>query len=220
MELNTRLILALDVTIEEEALRLAEMLAPYLDVIKVNYPLVLSTGMQIVEKLSRIRPVLCDFKVADIPNTNRLIVERVSAFGAMGVIVHGFTGPESLKATMRRGLDVFVVAEMTHPGSDFFPRVSEDIVDIGAHLGVTGFIAPATKPERLSLIKRLSKERSKPFTILSPGVGAQGGKVAAAIEAGADALIVGRSLYESEDPEATARDLIEQIQAAESSRPE
>jgi orotidine-5'-phosphate decarboxylase len=45
---------------------------------------------------------------------------------------------------------------------------------------------------------------------LTPGIGAQGGKVRDAIKAGADYVIVGRSIYESENPREVARRLYEE----------
>jgi len=66
-------------------------------------------------------------------------------------------------------------------------------------------IAPATRPERIKFIRGLVGE----LKILTPGVGAQGGSAAQAIEAGADYVIVGRSIYQAENP----RDVAEQIAA-------
>ena len=97
MRRRTGLILAMDLKDEAKALSLARTLGDRLDFIKVNYPIVLACGMGIVEKLSQIVPVICDFKVADIPNTNRLILEEVFGRGAQGVIVHGFAGSDSVK---------------------------------------------------------------------------------------------------------------------------
>jgi len=50
--------------------------------------------------------------------------------------------------------------------------------------------------------------------ILTPGVGAQGGTAGDAINAGADYVIVGRSIYKSDDPRKAAQDLANQIKAA------
>ena len=47
--------------------------------------------------------------------------------------------------------------------------------------------------------------------ILTPGVGAQGGSASAAIEAGADYVIVGRAIYESDDPAGVAKSIAESI---------
>lgn len=43
---------------------------------------------------------------------------------------------------------------------------------MGMECGVTGFIAPATRPERITAIRKIAGEK----LILSPGVGAQGGR--------------------------------------------
>ena len=65
-------------------------------------------------------PLIADFKVADIPNTNRLIVEQVFDAGFSSVICHGFTGKDAVQAcvdtTSDYGGSCFVVAEMSHPG--------------------------------------------------------------------------------------------------------
>src|SRR3990172_5296246 len=111
MRLKSRLIVALDVTEESRDLRLAADVRDYVDAFKVNYPLVLSRGMQVVEKLAKIGDVICDFKVADIPNTNRLIVDQVFRFHAKAVIIHWFVGEDSVRSCIdaARG-GVFVVA--------------------------------------------------------------------------------------------------------------
>ncbi|NIS46345.1 MAG: orotidine-5'-phosphate decarboxylase, partial [candidate division Zixibacteria bacterium] len=111
MKKNNRLIIALDVTEEEKALSISESVGDIVDAIKIGYPLALACGMGIVSKISQSAHVICDFKVADIPNTNRLIVERIMEMGAQGVIVHGFMGRDSIEACIKAagGKDVFVV---------------------------------------------------------------------------------------------------------------
>jgi orotidine-5'-phosphate decarboxylase len=49
--------------------------------------------------------------------------------------------------------------------------------------------------------------------ILAPGVGAQGGKASEAIAAGADAVIVGRAIYDAKDPTSAARETAAEIRA-------
>ena len=64
----TELILALDVTEKKKALAIAHACAPYIDAIKVGYPLVLSCGISIAQELKKVKlPLIADFKVADIP---------------------------------------------------------------------------------------------------------------------------------------------------------
>lgn len=75
---GSRLILALDLVDVGRALRMAQDISPpHCFAIKVNWPIILHAGPQIIREISRFSRVICDLKLADIPNTNRLIVERV-----------------------------------------------------------------------------------------------------------------------------------------------
>jgi len=209
MKRETRLILALDVTSGERALSLVGRLCPYFDAIKIGYPLILAAGLGVVKGIARLAPVIADLKVADIPNTNRLICQAAFQAGASGVIAQAFPGKDSLLAcaevAAENGADLYVVTEMSHPGAEMFmaPQ-AESMARLAAEVGAAGVVAPATRPERIRLIRSIIGER----TIISPGVGAQGGSAGAALEAGADYIIVGRSIYGAEDPEAAAKRLL------------
>ena len=209
MKRETRLILALDVTSGERALSLVGRLCPYFDAIKIGYPLILAAGLGVVKGIASIAPVIADLKVADIPNTNRLICQAAFQAGASGVIAQAFPGKDSLLAcaevAAENGADLYVVTEMSHPGAEMFmaPQ-AERMARLAAEVGAAGVVAPATRHERIRLIRSIIGER----TIISPGVGAQGGSAGAALEAGADYIIVGRSIYGAEDPEAAAKRLL------------
>jgi orotidine-5'-phosphate decarboxylase len=210
---KSRLILALDETDPEKALAVAQAVGDIVDAIKINYPLVLSCGTEMVTRLSKSAHIICDFKVADIPNTNRLIVEQAVKLGASGVIVHGFVGHDSVEACVSAAGDgdVFVVTEMSHPGGvEFTQKVADELVKVASESGASGIIAPATRPGRLGEIKKIAGN----LMILSPGVGAQGGTAGDAILAGADYIIVGRSIYRADDPRAAAEKLASEISSA------
>jgi orotidine-5'-phosphate decarboxylase len=190
----TELILALDLTGEEEAVETARACAPYIDAIKIGYPLVLPAGLRIAGRLADAGlPLIADFKVADIPNTNRLISEAVFAAGFDAVICQGFTGADAILACTGVARD--------HATEFFSAGVGERIAKTARACGADGIIAPATRPERIRVFREIVGE----MKILSPGVGAQGGDLAAAA-ALADGIIVGRSIYGAPDPAAAARE--------------
>ena len=209
----SRLILALDVYERMKAVEIARKTAEYLWAIKVNWPLIMVSGLGIIRELRGATglPVIADLKLADIPNTNRLIARKVFEAGADYVIVHGFTGRDSVEAVMGLG-DTIIVVEMSHPGAEeFIQPVTDRLVEMANELGPFGVVAPATRPERISYIR----SKLKPgIRILTPGVGAQGGKAGEALKAGADYVIVGRSIYESDDPGESAARIHREIEGA------
>lgn len=210
MRKDTRIVLAMDETDGKKALSIVDSLKDDIDAVKTNWPLVLSAGPEMITKLAERTDVICDFKVADIPNTVRLIVEGAVARGASAVIIHAFTGEDSLTAAVEASGDaeIYAVTEMSHPGGLMFTAPhAEEMAMLGVKCGVDGFIAPATRPDRIAKIRSMIGSRK----ILSPGVGAQGGSAAEAIRAGADYVIVGRSIYTSNDPVGALMDVRKQM---------
>lgn len=202
----TEVILALDVTGRDDALRIVGECAPFLDAIKVGYPLVLATGLPFVRELAGTGlPLIADFKVADIPNTSRLIAEQVFAAGFSAIISHGFTGSDAVAACITtahdHGGNCYIVAEMSHPGAEefFHGGTAERIAALAVSLGADGIIAPATRPERVKALRTIVGDKK----IYSPGIGAQGGD-AAALAGLVDGIIVGRQIYGAADPAAAA----------------
>jgi orotidine-5'-phosphate decarboxylase len=212
MERRNGVILALDVTSREEAIRVAEAVRDHVDAIKINWPLILGAGPDIITEMAGLRPVVCDMKIADIPNTNRLIVEQTMARGAEAVICHGFAGEDSVKACVDAAKgQVYVLTEMSHPGGqEFTAPVAERLALMAKGVGARGIVAPATRPERVAELRKLIGD----LEIISPGVGAQGGKASDTLRSGATYVIVGRAIYQAADPREAARLLSEEARAA------
>ena len=213
MNKKNSLILALDVLSRDKALELTEQLVDHFDAIKVGYPLILHAGLGIVKEISSISQVIADLKIADTPNTNRLICEAVLGAGADAIIAQAFPGKDSLVACAdcaeSFGADLFVVTEMSHPGAEqFMAPLAERMARLAVESGASGVVAPATRPERIRMIRSIIGDK----LIISPGVGAQGGSAGEALQAGADYLIVGRSVYGSADPVAQAKELAAQVE--------
>ena len=200
--------LALDVLDREEALKIVEDVKDYVDAIKVGYPLILSSGIEIIEDIKKLcnKEVIADFKVADIPATNEKIA-KITLKYADGIIVHGFVGEDSVKAVQdvakKLNKKVIMVTEMSHPGAvEYMQPVADRLAEMAKELNVDGIVAPSTRPERLKYIKEIVEE----IPIISPGVGAQGGDLDKVLEilGENDYIIDGRSIYESENPKESA----------------
>ena len=203
MEVKNNIIMAMDVTNIKEAMELMDNISDYLDTVKIGYPLVLAEGLESVLKIKKEYDckVICDFKVADIPATNQKIADVTFQAGADAIIVHGFVGWDSVKSCLESaekvGKDIFLLTEMSHPGAtNFMQPVSMNIASMGVEIGITHYVGPSTRLERLKMIREIV---GKDSFIISPGVGVQGGDPRETLQF-ADAIIVGRSIYLSDDP--------------------
>jgi len=184
--------------------------------VKINYPLLLSLGpdrtSEILDEVDLIK--IADFKVADIDNTSRWIGKQAMEMGFDAVIAHPFVGYEKgLSGLFEevRGHDggVVLVINMSHPGSkEFITPNAEKLAEFARDRGADGVIAPATRPEEVGE----ARSRIGPdILLLTPGIGAQGGQPGDAIAAGADYEIVGRAIYQAENPGQSAEKIKEQI---------
>ncbi|MDR0439172.1 MAG: orotidine-5'-phosphate decarboxylase [Methanocalculaceae archaeon] len=203
------LLLALDVKGRSEAIRVVTACTGEVDAIKIGYPLVLSTGLNIVKDLAKTDiPIIADFKLADIPNTNSLICEEVFNVGCSGIITHAFCGYDSLTACVDAAHDhsgvCFVVCEMSHPGAlDFLTgENAEKMAEMAKTAGADGIITPATRPKRTEVLRDIVGPSMK---IYSPGIGAQGAQPED-VKNYVDGIIVGRAIYEAIDPKTAAHE--------------
>ena len=216
MEVENKIILALDVLNMEDALTIVENISNYINTIKIGYPLVLSEGLRSITEIKENFncKVIADFKVADIPETNEKIANLTFEAGADAIIVHGFVGEDSAQACLNSAkkydTDVFLLTEMSHPGASMFiQKHTEEIAEMGVKLGINKYVGPSTKLDRLEKIRKIIGNDS---FLISPGVGAQGGDPRDTLKF-ADALIVGRSIYLSENPEKAVEEIIDRIKS-------
>jgi orotidine-5'-phosphate decarboxylase len=134
-----------------------------------------------------------------------LIVEQVFAHGFSAVICHGFCGSDSVATCVdtaheNRG-ECYVVAEMSHPGAEefFHGGTAEKIAALARESDADGIIAPATRPDRVMLLREIIGKKK----IYSPGIGAQGGT----FEPLAGIVVevtAGPQIYTAPDPAAAA----------------
>ena len=233
---NSNIIVALDFSFEKpekrqnlypKAERVLEAAHPYLCAVKFNHHLVLPLGLfdgvqKLVKKVHGYGLVaIMDCKANDIGATNEAIAEYYYAAGFDAIIANPLVGwEEGLKPIfdvanrLQRG--VIVLVYMSHKASPegygqtiIDPETGRKIPQYVAFAqkalkyGASGAIVGATYPEK---IKEIHKILGTAVPIFSPGIGAQGGDIAAALRAGSRYLIVGRSITGSEDPERAAKE--------------
>jgi orotidine-5'-phosphate decarboxylase len=142
--------------------------------------------------------VVLDAKRADIGSTNAgYVAAAFEQLGADAITVHPYLGGEALAPFLERAEKlVFVLARTSNPGAGELQDLEDgDGVPLYRHVaravardwnaaGNCGLVVGATYPEEMRAI-RADVPASMP--ILIPGVGAQGGDVAATVAANVDA---------------------------------
>ncbi len=206
---RTGIILALDVEYDVNALlKIIMNVADLIDGVKLGWFQLFTIGPVGVAELIRNARVysILDVKLADVCHVNKYVVEKAVRLGFGGIIAHAIIGRENLRCLIEKaqkeGLDVFLLTAMTM-GGELYDMNVDYVVKLGLELGVTGFVAPATKPGILRRVRELAG--NKP--ILTPGIGAQGGDPELAGENGADFIIVGRAVLQAED----SRDVLSRL---------
>jgi len=138
-------------------------------------------------------PVLFDAKRADIGATARRYAEALDddGLGADAITVTPYMGHDSLRPFLDSGGGAFVLCRTSNPGGadlqdarlagdePLYRRVADLAADWNGR-GNVGLVVGATAPAELEAIREAVP--SLPFLV--PGVGAQGGDAAAAVEHG------------------------------------
>jgi orotidine-5'-phosphate decarboxylase len=130
------------------------------------------------------------------------------------VIVNPIMGPENLSEIVKDAHEdnhgVITLVHMSHPGAKlgYGLKVHDPSTNnmLNLHniflkwsysLHVDGIVIGATVPKLIELSHKKARGR---FEIYSPGVGTQGGNPTDALDAGANYLIVGRTILNSKNP--------------------
>ena len=229
-----QLLIALDVETGARALALADTLGDVAGGFKIGSRLFTLEGPAIVRAIaSRGHRVFLDLKFHDIPNTVATAVAAATSLGVWMVNVHAAGGVKMMQAARdaaretaaREGVKppiVIAVTVLTSMSAQALAEVGVDtpVLDHVSHLaglakaaGLDGVVA---SPQETSLVR----QRCGPgFTIVTPGIRGGGavtsGKddqertmtAAAAIDAGASYIVVGRPIVAAADPRQAAESI-------------
>lgn len=215
------IIVALDVPTLEEAGALARQLVDDVGGFKVGLELVTGVGPSAITTIADFgKPVFADVKLHDIPNTVERAARQVAAAGARWMTVHAAGGSEMMRAAVAgmNGPGVLAVTVLTSLSLDDLASVgigsgAEDqikrLTALAVDSGVEGLIC---SPADVGVVRSAADSH----VIFSPGIRLANAdrddqkRVAtprAALEAGADYLVIGRPITRSPDPVRTTREI-------------
>ena len=226
--MNNPLIVALDVPDQDAALRLVERLGPAVPFYKIGLQLFTRCGPGVVEAVKRTgAKVFLDLKFHDIPNTVRHSVESACTLGVDLLTIHLGGGAAMIRAAAdgARGGSALVlgVTVLTSSSRETLREVGVDaavedqvlrLARLAAENGVTGIVA---SPLEVSLLRQVF---GSGLTIVTPGVRPEWAEAndqqrtmtpKAAMEAGADFLVIGRPITGQPDPREAAERILSEL---------
>ncbi len=210
---KTGIIFAADLPTSEENFRIVDEIYEDIDVIKLSGFLALKEGVGCIGKFKNRynKPIFADFKVADVPHTNEKIIEIVKDQGANAIMVHGIIGPDGIESCLRAAKDelgIIMQIELTNPGGLIFTSpISTDLAKLAAFTGVYGVQAPGNRPDKVAQIRALVGDQA---TLVCCGVGYQGGSYQSVLKAGGNYSIIGRAIYEADQPREAVQRLMKE----------
>lgn len=219
---KSNIILALDLDFRkdtskllEDAKRVVELTSNHICAVKINLHLILPLSFSELCQLntyiaSRGLISIADLKLNDIGNTNRVATEYLWEAGFSAVIANPFVGYEDgldvvFSRARQLGKGIVLLAFMSHKGADEGyglqlgdgRTVSDVFLERARSWGADGVILGTTRIDKIIAARRMLGNTIK---LICPGSGAQGGDPKAALQAGADYLIFGRSILGESDP--------------------
>ena len=232
-----RLIVALDQDSAADARALVRDLGDAVSFYKVGWVTLVVTGIGIVEELRGLgKQVFLDLKLFDVPNTVREAMARVTRLGVRFATVHG--NRENIAAAVagraaaihagaEGGLQILAVTALTslaeHDVRQMYSlpatvSLEEHVVHVARRMVEAGCDGVIASPREIARIRSIFPDT---VLIVTPGIRLAGesvddhkrpGTPADSIRAGADYLVVGRSIYQDSDPRRKAAAYVQEIE--------
>jgi orotidine-5'-phosphate decarboxylase len=198
-----------------------ERIGNKVDVYKIGIDLFARAGPELVRGfVARGCDVFLDLKYSDIPSVVGKAVEAASDLGVAMLTVHTMGGPAMLRsaaeaASRARGRKPLVlgVTVLTSLDEAALGRVTGSRQPVAELVGSLALLAKEAgcdgcvcSPQEIGVLKQMG---GREFVVVTPGIrlgpGSKGDQArtmtpAEAAEAGADYIVVGRPIYEAQDP--------------------
>jgi orotidine-5'-phosphate decarboxylase len=195
---------------------------------KIGFALVLNyslpTVIQTIRKFTKLSIIYDHQKAAtDIPDWGQKFAKVCKNAGVDAVILWPQSGPTTeeawIKACQSVELGVIVGGEMTHPkfkrseGGFISDEALDEIYMNATNLGVTNFVVPGNRVDRISYYRSLLEPKVKELTFFAPGFVAQGGEITEAAKAAGKFwhAIIGRAIYQAKDMRKAAEEMTSKL---------
>jgi orotidine-5'-phosphate decarboxylase len=230
--MHNPIIAALDVPMAEQALRLAQQLAPVVGAIKIGSELFTGAGPDIVPRIRATgAAVFLDLKFHDIPNTVAKAVAAATCLDVQMLTIHTSGGLEMMRAAeesahqtgLQSGRNAPLVLGVTVLTSHDARTLDETGCDANVGRQVERLAALAVKAGLRGLvcspleIAGLRQILPSSAQLVTPGIRTGVEKpddqkrtltAREAMDAGADWLVIGRPIYAAENPRMAAEKIL------------
>jgi orotidine-5'-phosphate decarboxylase len=232
--LAKKIIVALDVATEEEAMRLTAQL-PDSQVYKVGLELFTAKGPPLFEKLrSQNKKVFLDLKLHDIPNTVAGAVRMAARHGVHMMTLHTSGGEEMMEKAAEVAAEEAVklgkekpllvgVTVLTSLKAENLRTIGvesnteEQVMRLAGLAKASGLDGVVCSPQEIDLVKG---EYGQEFLVVAPGIrpawaAAQDQKriltPAEAVRKGADYIVIGRPIIKDANPQNAFQKILEEL---------
>jgi orotidine-5'-phosphate decarboxylase len=226
-----QLCVALDLPTQEENIALVKKIQKYDVWLKVGLRSYIRDGAGFLEELKQINPnfkIFLDLKLYDIPNTMADAAESIMGLGVDMFNIHASAGKRAMQSVMqrlekyeKRPLVLAVTALTSFSQEEFqsvynadIARKADQFAQEAYESGLDGVVCSAFESRSIKNITHTD------FLTLTPGIrpfGEDAGDqkrvadVNFAHNEGVDFIVVGRPIYQSEDPAGVVEKILEQI---------
>ncbi|MCX7557934.1 orotidine-5'-phosphate decarboxylase [Sulfitobacter sp. F26204] len=228
---DDRLIVALDVPHAVAGLALAEKLGDAVSFYKIGLGMLTGGGLALANELKQEqgKRIFLDMKLFDISATVEAAVRGLAQFDLDFLTVHGDphvvrAAKEGAAGSNLKILGVTILTSLDRADLDAALIQAGDLPELAliraAHAFEAGADGVIASPQEAAAIRALPESAGK--LIVTPGVRPQGAALgdqkrvatpAQAIANGADHIVVGRPVWQSDDPAAAARAILEELQS-------
>ncbi|MFZ8946336.1 MAG: orotidine-5'-phosphate decarboxylase [Paracoccaceae bacterium] len=234
--MNDKLIVAMDVPNALAGLELAKTLGDSISFYKIGLGMLTSGGLALANelKLEHGKRIFLDMKLFDIGATVEHAVRGIAQYDIDFLTVHGDphvvrAAKEGASKSNMKILAVTILTSLDRDDLDANLMKAGDIRHLVIERAERAFEAGAdgviASPQEAGFIRALSSAKKK--LIVTPGVRPKGAALgdqkriatpAEAIANGADHIVVGRPIWQSNDPRQAAQSILQDIREASTDR--